>query len=296
MLSVMISGMIFSFKNLLIGLFVLSCCAPGRAGAVQAIDPAAEAGFVPHKALYDVELSGTKSGSQIVNISGQMLYEWQPGCDAWISNHRFNLAYEYADSPALHITSDFSIYEPFDEQSMSFTSQRKRDGYLFQELRGQARLAQGSGQGEAIYTKPEGLSYDLPEGALFPMAHSLDLLKNIRAGKKFYKAVIFDGSDEDGPVEVNAFIGKTANPMAHLASSADIDPKLVNVPAHNIRLAFFPLKSDSLAADYEMSIIFHENGVISDMMIEYDNFSVTQKLVALEVLGKTCGSPDVQEQ
>jgi hypothetical protein len=31
-----------------------------------------------------------------------------------------------------------------------------------------------------------------------------------------------------------------------------------------------------------MSLVFHENGLISDMLIEYDDFSVTQKLVALE--------------
>jgi hypothetical protein len=36
-------------------------------------------------------------------------------------------------------------------------------------------------------------------------------------------------------------------------------------------------------------MIFHENGVISDMKIDYDDFSVTQKLVALErVQGDQC--------
>jgi len=43
-------------------------------------------------------------------------------------------------------------------------------------------------------------------------------------------------------------------------------------------------------ADYEMDVIFHENGIISDMFIEYKDFSVTQKLVALEKIKKeNCG-------
>lgn len=38
-----------------------------------------------------------------------------------------------------------------------------------------------------------------------------------------------------------------------------------------------------------MSLIFHENGVVSDMVVEYKDFSVTQKLVALEPLSDACG-------
>ena len=35
-------------------------------------------------------------------------------------------------------------------------------------------------------------------------------------------------------------------------------------------------------------LIFHENGVISDMYVDYGNFSVTQKLTAIEPLGDAC--------
>ena len=54
------------------------------------------------------------------------------------------------------------------------------------------------------------------------------------------------------------------------------------------RWTAFPLHSESEVADYEMSIVFHENGVISDMFIEYDDFSVRQKLLALEPLESGC--------
>ena len=70
--------------------------------------------LAPHKALYDINLVATRSGSQVVNISGKMFYEWAPTCDAWITDHRFSLFYEYADSPAMRVTSDFSTFETFD--------------------------------------------------------------------------------------------------------------------------------------------------------------------------------------
>lgn len=251
-------------------------------------DKALAAGLAPHKALYAIALESTRSGSQIVNIDGQMMYEWYPSCEAWISNHRFNLSYEYADSPALRVTSDFSTFEPFDGAHLNFTSQRKRDGELFEELRGHA-VTSPDRLGEAVFTLPKDLEFDLPEGTLFPIGHTLSVLDKIRQGKKFYKAVIFDGSDEEGPVEVNVFIGQDVNVMAQIKPSADIDAALLNTPAHKVQLAFFPLQDPSPTPDYEMTVIFHENGVISDMVIAYDDFSISQKLVALDVLAPSCG-------
>ncbi len=246
--------------------------------------------LVPHKALYDIDLVATRSGSQIINISGRMFYEWQPGCDAWTTDHRFDLSYEYADSPSMHIQSDFSTYELYDGSGLNFTSRRRRDGTLYQELRGKASIVEDKA-GEAAFTMPEDLHFDLDEGTIFPMAHTIEMIEKARNGKKFFTATVFDGSDAEGPIEINSFIGKKANALSMIKPSKDIDMSLVNTPAWNVRMAVFPVMSDEETADYEMDMVFHENGVISDMLIEYDNFSVTQKLIALEKLkGDGCHS------
>ena len=65
-------------------------------------------------------LVSAKNGSQIINIHGQMFFEWKPSCEGWITNHRFTLAYDYADSPAMTISSDFSTFEGFDGKSSQF--------------------------------------------------------------------------------------------------------------------------------------------------------------------------------
>lgn len=254
-------------------------------------------GFQPHKALYDIRLSGARSGSQVLNISGQMFYEWQAVCDAWITNHRFNILYEYADSAPMRITSNFSTYEPFDGQSLNFTSQRKRDGEVFEEIRGSASISD-NGSGEAVFTIPSDLQFDLPQGALFPIAHSLAVAEKIREGQKFYAATIFDGSDEKGPVSVNAFIGKALEPGKLKHQFPAIDTELLSSPAHAVRLAFFPLHDEELTSDYEMNLVYHENSLISDMLIEYDDFSVAQKLIAAEPVENGCknGNRDGQLQ
>lgn len=268
-----------------VGVVSVMCAFAAPAHAVRP-DPAP--GLAAHKALYDIDLVATRSGSQIINISGKMFYEWKPSCDAWITDHRFNLFYEYADSPGMKISSDFSTFESFDGKSFNFSSRRKRDGAMYQELRGNATVDEDVQK--AIFTMPEGLSYDLNPDMLFPMGHTVEMVKQARAGKKFFTATVFDGSDEEGPIEINTFIGSKANAMAEVKPSKDLDMTLLNTPAWKVRMAVFPTEKPEEHADYEMSMIFHDNGVISDMLIEYDDFSVTQKLVALEKLeGEKCG-------
>lgn len=258
-------------------------------------DRASKAGLAPHKALYEIKLLTNKSSAQFVNLSGQMYYEWQSSCEAWVSNHRFNLTYEYADAPAMRITSDFSTYESFDGKTMNYTSQRKRDGHIFEEIRGLAKVSENQRESKAEYTIPEDLEFQLPEDTKFPMSHTLAVLEKINSGQKFYRTTIFDGSDKDGPLQVTSFIGKPVEKGDIIKVSTGMDEELLNSPAWNMRLAFFPMNSPDAASDYEMSVVFHENGLISDVVIDYKDFSVSQKLVALEKLTDNCGKQNTKQ-
>jgi hypothetical protein len=274
---------------------LLICAAFFTSFGAQAADlktKVSELGLQPHKALYEIRLISAHSGSQILNISGQMFYEWQPSCDAWISNHRFNLLYEYADTPSMRVASDFSTYETFDGKTLNFTSQRKRDSELFEEVRGQAML-EDSGVGQVSFTLPETITEALPPGTIFPMGHSVGVAQAIREGKKIYHSVIFDGSDQEGAVEVNAVIGKAIEKPAKIepVSGGAVDESLLTGRAHSVHLAFFPLSAAESTSDYEMKMTLYDNGVIDSMEIEYDDFTLSQKLVALEPVADGCNAP-----
>lgn len=273
--------------------FSSTAMAVGQLEGKKAAQPQNDAALVvPHKALYEISMAASRSGNQIINISGKMFYEWKPTCDAWITDHRFNLVYEYADGPSMKITSDFSTFENFDGEAFSFSARRKRDDELYEELRG--RALNDAKVSKANFSMPEDLEFSLPSGAMFPMRHTVEMIKKASAGQKFFTATVFDGSDDEGPVEINSFIGQVVNPMKIIKANDALDMSLLNNKAWNVRMAVFPtLKEGEEAADYEMDMVFHENGVISDMLIEYDDFSVTQRLVALERVDapKCGGSP-----
>jgi len=268
----------------------------GCSKANAASDPAIEAGFIPHKALYDIRLTSKKSGTIISNLSGKMMYEWHSACDGWVSDYQFDMLYEYVEIPAARVTSDISTYESFDGKNFNFTVQRKKDGYPFEQFRGATTDGEDGYPNNVAYSVPENLVQALPKGTLFPMNHTLGVLKNIRQGKRFYNATLFDGSDGEGPVDVNTFIGKEYAyqlPKQAIDDSEDpkdenIDPALLNTKAWDIRLAFFPQNTSDFVADYEMSVVFHENGIISKMEIEYEDFSIIQNLIAIEPMELGC--------
>lgn len=252
--------------------------------------------LAPHKAIYNIKMTAKKSGSPVLNISGEMYFELKAGCEAWTTDHRFNLNYEYADSPPMLITSDFTTYEPYDGKTLDFNSRRHRNNELFEEMRGQAKM-DGEKGGAALYTMPADLRFNLPPGALYPMAHTAALREQVKAGKKFFSAVVFDGSDEDGPAEINAFVGKKVDTADLIAPGKDIDPALIKVPAHSLRMAFFPLSAGESSAEYEMSAVFHENGIISDMTVEYKEFTVHQALKALQsVPPEDCAAANTEKK
>ncbi len=225
-----------------------------------------------------------KSGSQILDVQGKMYFELKKDCDAWATDQKFQLYYEYADSTPVAVTSSLSAYEPFDGKSMAFNSRRSRNGELYEELSGTA----GIGVRKAVYSVPKDLSFRLPENTLFPMVHTTRLLQEARAGARTYNAVVFDGSDDTGPVEINAVIGLTPAPPP--ADSRSMSPALSRARAWKIRLAFFPLNTAESESEYEMDAVLQENGVIRDMRVEYKDFSVTQTLTALQPLPpENCG-------
>lgn len=239
----------------------------------------------PHKALYDVRLTSLKTGAQISNLHGQMFFEWKQDCEAWISDHRSNLFYEYPEGGAVNITTDFSTYEGLDGKSLSFNTRREQGGKLFEEFRGYADL-DDSGEGQARFTIPDGLTHELPAGTLFPMQHTIEILQKAHEGVKFYNATIFDGSDDEGPHDVSTFISDNITVNAGLSDSPALDKSLMEGKPWLLRMAFFPVVSEEENADYEMTLVAYDNGVVSYVAIEYDKFAIEQKLIALEAIDR----------
>ncbi len=248
-------------------------------------DRALAAGIAPHRATYDIRLVSVRNGSQIINVAGKMTYSWEASCEGWVTNHGFKIAYEYAENPPLRIESRFSTLESLDGQKMRFSSTRRNNGKVAESLRGQATLGQNGKPGLASYDAPANTKLSLPASTIFPMMHTLQILRQAKEGKPFISRPLFDGSDTEGVAQVSAVIakGSTLNMRKQRKDWPKSWPETMR--SWPLTLAFFPITEDEGGeSDYDLTARLLENGVMTDMTIAYKDFKVRHVLTKLESL------------
>lgn len=255
--------------------------------AVSVTTAAAAPQMTPHKALYSFRMVSMEQGSAVTGINGQMYFEQDDACDAWTTDQRFTTEYHYPERRPLTNTSRYVGWEAKDGSLFHYSSEKQEDTEMAEQLRGSVeRRADGSAT--AQYSRPEKLSFELPAGYTLPMMHTIETIKRAHAGDKFFTAILFDGTDEEGPVEISTFVtGKVdiANVKKKIPDMEKIDAGLLGSPAWMVRMAFFPLADkDNSTPAYEMDSILHENGVISWALVDYKTFKVEQTISALEKL------------
>ncbi len=251
------------------------------AGGVHAAEAPDQA---PHKALYNMAMASSKS-TQVVNVEREMYYDFTDACDAWNSNQKFSLNYLYAESAAEKLNSQYTSREAKDGSYYDYAVRRSKNDALEDEFDGKA-VRNPDGTGTASYVSPEKKDFALPKNFYFPTQHTVAIIAQALKGNHIFNAQMFDGSDGQGAVEVNVVVGDAVK--ANDVDAKFADNPLLKSPAHKVSLAFYPADSGDEKAeqesepDYQMTMILHENGVVSSMQIDYDDFSLKGTLKEIE--------------
>ena len=245
-----------------------------------ACGPVAAWDIAAHRAIYTLNLHTVRAGSTVTDVDGQMLFRWGESCDGWTVEQRYHLDFLYSQGHESQVRSAYSTWETKDGLEFSFNLRRDTNGVVEEELRGMATLQAEGGPGRVVYRLPEAAERLLPDGTIFPTAHSLMLLDKAEAGEAFYPAILFDGTDSHGLSEVSAFIGSPFEP-----GRGGADP-LLQRPSWPVRLAFFSMADNKPEPDFELDIELLDNGIVSDMIIDYGDFAVRAELSELEPLGE----------
>ncbi|CBS87098.1 cell envelope integrity EipB family protein [Azospirillum lipoferum] len=235
----------------------------------------------PHRAIYAMSLGSARNGSKVSDVRGRMMFEWADACDGWTTEQRFQLRFVYSEGDDMAMNTNYTTWEAKNGLRYRFNVRKLVNGELDEEVRGEANL-QADGAGSAQFTKPEPQEMELPAGTMFPTAHTLAILDHAERNEPFFTRTIFDGSDAEGPTEVSTVAGKPGAPK-----EAGKDPLLKVGKSWPVRMAFFPLQSDSAQPEYEMSLRLLENGIAESMQIDYGDFTVNAVLEKIEALPKS---------
>jgi hypothetical protein len=259
---------------------------------VSAVTPVAAAdgvAFAPHRAVYEIELSNSTAGSGVADMSGRMVYELNGStCDGYTQNMRFVTRMTNQDGAETINDLRSSSWEEAGGKRLRFSSSQYQNDKIAEASQGDAMRDAGKPSVSVDLVKPGKKRLRLPEDVYFPMQHAEAVLAAARRGTKIFPANLYDGSENGGKVyATTSIIGKkfAQGPVKEFANFKDA-ARLSGVDSWPMSISYFELgknKQDSPPA-YEISYRYFENGVTSDLKIDYGDFAIKGTLKDLTFL------------
>lgn len=264
--------------------------------------PEAKAGitgvrFQPHRAVYDITFDHATPGSGVADMTGRMVYELTGGqCDGYAQNMRFVTRMTNQDGVDQVNDLRTTSFEDIAKHSLRFSSSQYENQKLSEASQGMAAPGKGSTFTEVKLTKPAKKTVKLPSDIYFPIQHSLALMEAARAGKNVFLANLYDGSDKGEKFyETNAVIGARSEPgQGNVPANVPNGETLATLASWPIAIGYFepgPAQTDAIPS-YELSFRFFENGVSTNLYIDYGEFAIRGELKELTFLEESkCPQP-----
>ncbi len=258
-----------------------------------ALAPGAWAGdLLPHRAIYQLGKGSPRSGQAIAAVTGTMSLEIDESCDGWSLSQRIRMA--ITDNMGEDLDSDtrYASFETKDGTMLRFQSSDWQDGNVVEETAGTATRPAADKPGTAEFAKPESQSFDLPPGALFPVAFNIELLKRLGKSESYVSLLGFDGGNLEGAYTITVFIGKERDSELKPTDKAppggavakDDRATLVGGKVRNVRVAYFPLTGNAPEPELEYEMELQPNGVSPVMRLDYQRYQVVARLVEIKAL------------
>lgn len=270
-----------AFGHRILGL-ILACLFVALAARTA---PAGPADMLSHRAVHDLTMTRAESQSGIANVEGRVVMEWQNACSDYTMEQRMVLETQLVEGPSRVSDFRYTTWESADGLSFRFSMRYEIDGTVIDEIEGRAKLEGAGGPGKATFSKPEGVTVDLPAGTVFPSEHTLAVIEAAQAGNTMQRTVLFDGSISDGLFDVVSLIGRRKPPEeTEKAVDASVGPHA----SWPVRIAFFKKGPEDTLPDYEMSLRMYDNGVSGDLLLDYKEFALKGTVVRIEPLEGGC--------
>ena len=259
-------------------LALLGILAPSLApGLAQA------SGLTGQHAVYDLTLSKVRT-HDLTGAAGQMSFDVVDGCTGWATTQHMTLIIRNVDGTLNKSVTDYITWESKDGKNFTFTLRESdNDGKEQIDDSGSAVHTGSNGAGIITYTTPAKTVLTMPPGTLFPMAHTEALLAAGRAGEKFISPPLFDGTTADGTQATFVAV------LGHHAPENNAFPALSPIPSTNVDIAFYERKNDDENPDFRTQMRYFENGVATNLVMDFGDFVMTGKLVRLTIPPSQCG-------
>lgn len=249
-------------------------------------------GLMPHRAVYDINLDGASSSSNISSVSGRLVFEVTgSACEGFTVDSRF--VTEVSDQDGGRRVTDLrsSTFENAEADSFQFLSRTFTDQRLQEEAKGSARRT-----ADALVvdlTQPQETKLRFDADVMFPTQHLISLIEAAEEDRRVVEADLYDGSENGGRIyTTTAILGA----LSEEPVGADVDAMLADAVGTDrhwpVSLSYFDLSKGQLGEltpIYTLHFQLYENGVSRALDLDYGSFTLAGKLVELDRLPRsTC--------
>ncbi len=232
--------------------------------------------IAPHRAVYSLTLDSISGSNTVSGASGRMVLDWTDVCDGWATELDLRVRLFDPEGEELRFGTALSTWEAKDGRVLRFRVKDRSTYFPSTDFVGRAVLDK-TGAGEAHYSEPREMTVTLPQGTLFPTAHSLAVLKAAEAGERVMIAPLFDGSED----------GQEALMEASAAMLGPFDDKdtrisaLAAIPYYTVNLAFYRAVNGGALPEHEATLRLYTNGVVDRQLFDYGDFVLAADIVEL---------------
>lgn len=267
-----------------LSLTILAAAALAAPAAAQVIPSVPSArvvdGFLSHRAVYDLKLKSTQWASNVVGLNGRLVSEFDDVCDGYTFNQR--IVTNFTDTQGTATTGNFwvSTYESADGRHYRFTLTNTVDAKEVERTVGQANR-DDKGIAKVDFQKPSGKNFTIPGSVVFPTEFMGRVVAAARRGERGVSVKMFEGDAEGKVFDAFASIGQESAPSEEEIATPGGEA-LRGLKVWPVTLTYYVTGGNTDLPEYETSFRLFENGVTSNVTLDYGDFTVSGKLRTIQ--------------
>jgi len=268
--------------------FAAAAIASGLVSAGKA-DAAANGGFLPHQALYELSLKKSRGSNSINSARGRILYSFTGStCEGYTSE--FRQVSEMSSGEDKVTLSDLrsTSWEDAAGKTYRFKIDSRMNNTEASPVDG---IAERTGDHITVKLKqPQAKTFTLDGSIVFPTEQIERIIEAAKAGKSVLEQTVYDGSDNGEKVfDTLAVIGR---PIQGGPANASPDPSTESAAMKSatrwpVTVSYYergpkPEDGEQTPA-YAMSFELFENGVSRALVLDYNDFVISGALGKFDV-------------
>jgi len=258
--------------------------------AAAACGPAKAAGpFLPHQALYELNLVKSRGSNPINSARGRIVYNFSgSACEGYTSEFRQVSELDVGEGKVTLSDLRSNSWEDGAGKSYRFKIDARMNDSDSSPVDG---IAERTGDHITVKLKqPESKTFTLDGATVFPTEQIQRIIAAAKEGKSLLELMVYDGSDNGQKVyNTLAVIGQAIRPDKATPSP---DPSITNEQMKSltrwpVTVSYYDRdakkKDGEQTPVYAMSFELFENGVSRALVLDYNDFVISGALGKFDV-------------